>query len=53
VPSAGSLALTKSRSPLPGDTESFTYEKAEFIGAFGTTDWLKGWTAVDAYGFLP
>ncbi|MEX2231700.1 MAG: hypothetical protein WD824_06050 [Cyclobacteriaceae bacterium] len=52
VPSAGSLALTKSRSALPA-ANGFTYETANFIGAFGTTNWMKGWTAADAYGFLP
>lgn len=52
VPSAGSLALTKSRSALPSGN-GFTYETADFIGAFGTTNWIKGWTAADAYGFLP
>jgi hypothetical protein len=53
VPSSGSLALTKSRSALPAATNGFTYETAEFVGAFGTTNWMKGWTAADAYGLLP
>jgi hypothetical protein len=53
VPSAGSLALTKTRSTLPGTTNGFTYGTADFIGAIGTDNWLKGWTAADAYGFLP
>lgn len=53
VPTAGSLALTKERSAFPSSTNGFTYETADFIGAFGTTNWLKGWTAADAYGFLP
>lgn len=53
VPSAGSLALTKSRSAVPSMQNGFTYETADFIGAFGTTNWMKGWTATDAYGFLP
>lgn len=53
LPSAGSLPLTKSRSPLPtGEVNGFTYQTADFIGAFGSTNWLKGWTAADAYGLL-
>jgi hypothetical protein len=53
VPSAGSLALTKTRSTLPASTNGFTYTAADFIGAFGANNWMKGWTAADAYGFLP
>lgn len=53
VPSAGSLALTKSRSALPAAANGFTYETADFIGAFGASNWMKGWTAADEYGFLP
>jgi hypothetical protein len=54
MPTAGSLALTKARSALPGAAvNGFTYQTANHIGAIGTTNWLKGWTAADAYGFLP
>lgn len=53
VPDQGSLALTKPRSTLPENANQFTYEAADFIGAFGSANWLKGWTAVDAYGLLP
>ena len=53
VPESGSLALTKSRSALPAANNGFTYESADFIGAFGTSNWMKGWTATDEYGFLP
>ncbi|MGE5797889.1 MAG: hypothetical protein ACM34N_13970, partial [Ignavibacteria bacterium] len=28
------------------------YEKANYKGAFGSANWLKGWTALDHYGFL-
>lgn len=53
VPAAGSLALTKTRSTLPaGEVNAFTYVAANHIGAFGTNNWLRGWTAVDAYGYL-
>jgi hypothetical protein len=53
VPSAASLALTKSRSALPVATNGFTYIAADYIGAFGNNNWLKGWSAADEYGFLP
>jgi hypothetical protein len=53
VPTASSLALTKSRSALPAATNGFTYTTADFIGAFGSENWLKGWSAADAYGLLP
>jgi hypothetical protein len=53
VPTAGSLALTKTRSALPAATNGFTYTTADFIGAFGSNNWLKGWSAADAYGLLP
>jgi hypothetical protein len=53
VPSAGSLALTKTPSALPSPSNGFTYETANFIGAFNTTNWMKGWTATDSYGLLP
>jgi hypothetical protein len=53
IPTAGSLALTKSRSALPAATNGFTYTTADYVGAFGTNNWLKGWSAADEYGFLP
>ncbi|MEW6194622.1 MAG: T9SS type A sorting domain-containing protein [Bacteroidota bacterium] len=28
------------------------FEKVNYKGAFGSTNWLKGWTALDHYGFL-
>ena len=28
------------------------YEKVNYKGAFGSTNWLKGWTALDHYGYL-
>ena len=53
LPTAGSLALTKTRNTLPAAANGFTYSTADFIGAFGSENWLKGWTAADAYGLLP
>ncbi len=53
VPTANSLALTKERTALPASTNGFTYIAADYIGAFGSSNWLKGWTAADAYGLLP
>ncbi|MEM1043000.1 MAG: T9SS C-terminal target domain-containing protein [Bacteroidota bacterium] len=43
---AGSPALTGAEIPT-GDFESVPY-----VGAFGATNWLKGWTALDALGYL-
>lgn len=28
------------------------FERVNYKGAFGSTNWLKGWTALDHYGFL-
>ena len=28
------------------------YTRVNYKGAFGSTNWLKGWTALDAYGYL-
>ncbi|MDW7680205.1 MAG: T9SS type A sorting domain-containing protein [bacterium] len=35
---------------LPEDDDFFEY--APYKGAFGATNWLKGWTALDHYGIL-
>ncbi len=42
----GSPALQGAQIPS-GDFQNVSY-----IGAFGTTNWLKGWTALDALGYL-
>lgn len=54
LPAAGSAALTAARKPLPAaPVDNFTYTAADYMGAFGTTNWLKGgWTAAEAYGIL-
>ncbi len=36
---------------LQGQTTTF-YDRVNYKGAFGTTNWLKGWTALDHYGYL-
>lgn len=53
IPAASSLALTKGRSAFPAPANGFTYTTADFIGAFGSENWLKGWSAADEYGLLP
>ncbi|NJL12907.1 MAG: T9SS C-terminal target domain-containing protein [Microscillaceae bacterium] len=54
LPAAGTLAFTKTRSALPGAAvNGFTYSMANYIGAFGDTNWLRGWTATDFYGLMP
>ncbi len=50
-PQTGSPALTKTAADYPVDDEWFT--QTDYIGAFGQTNfWLKGWTMLDAAGFL-
>lgn len=54
VPAAGSLPLTKTPNALPGGAvNGFTYQTANYIGAFNTSNWMIGWTAADAYGYIP
>lgn len=49
-PQTGSPALT---SPLTPPNNGF-YTQVSYKGAFSKDDlWLRGWTALDAYGFLP
>ncbi|HYG40225.1 MAG TPA: hypothetical protein VD908_16465 [Cytophagales bacterium] len=52
LPVADGAAFTTPRAALPAADNGFTYETADFIGAFGTNNWMKGWTAADAYGLL-
>ncbi|WP_224999888.1 hypothetical protein [Cesiribacter sp. SM1] len=52
VPAAGTLPLSMERSEYPGSINGFDYEAVEYIGAFGDTNWMRGWTAADAYGLL-
>ncbi len=33
--------------------QSEFFDKANFKGAFGSSNWLKGWTALDHYQYLP
>ena len=41
--------LTSNLGPAPEDA---FFDNTSFIGAFGDTNWLLGWTALDAYGYL-
>ncbi len=47
VPPAGSIALTASRRALPAGDNFFT--TANYIGAFGSSNWMSGWTAYETY----
>jgi len=49
-PGAGSPAL-EGTTDLPDDDEFF--QVANYKGAFGGSLWLRNWTALDSYGFLP
>ncbi|MBU0475792.1 MAG: T9SS type A sorting domain-containing protein [Bacteroidetes bacterium] len=47
--SSGSVAYNNLASYPAGDD---FYEVVNYKGAFGQTNWLKGWTALDHYGYL-
>ena len=47
LPSGG--VLTSDLGPAPDDN---FFDNTSFIGAFGDTNWLLGWSALDAYGYL-
>ena len=32
---------------------SDVFQQVNYKGAFGVSNWLKGWTALDSYGYLP
>jgi hypothetical protein len=46
VPPSTSRALTATRHPIPSDG---FFTAAAYIGAFGTTNWMSGWTAYETY----
>ena len=48
-PAAGGPAYQNLAGYPAGDD---FYEKVNYKGAFGSTNWLKGWTALDHYGYL-
>lgn len=52
LPVTGGAAFTTPRAAIPATVDGFSYETADFIGAFGVNNWMKGWTAADAYGLL-
>lgn len=35
-----------------GEVDGFMYEDVDFKGAFGTANWLSGWTAASEYGII-
>ncbi|MCC9137094.1 hypothetical protein ACFSKU_20545 [Pontibacter silvestris] len=47
VPATGSSALSGGAAP----SGSF-FQSTDYVGAFGTTNWLKGWTYLDQRGYL-
>ena len=47
--SSGSVAYNNLASYPAGDD---FYDVVNYKGAFGQTNWLKGWTALDHYGYL-
>ncbi len=47
-PAGDSPALSHPTAPLPGDP---FFTPAPYIGAFGRTNWTRGWTALDNLGY--
>ncbi|VAX28429.1 hypothetical protein MNBD_IGNAVI01-2918 [hydrothermal vent metagenome] len=45
------LFILSAFAVVSAQTSEF-YEKVNYKGAFGSTNWLKGWTALDHYSFL-
>lgn len=52
LPAESGAAFTAGRFTYSDVVDGFTYEAVDYIGAFGTDNWLRGWTAADAYGLL-
>ncbi|MDQ8202724.1 hypothetical protein [Pelagicoccus sp. SDUM812003] len=50
-PSADSPAFSNARKALPADDP--WYLSVDHIGAFGSTNWLYGWSYLDSAGYLP
>jgi hypothetical protein len=51
LPAAAGPAFTGPLFTAPGaPVDGFTYETTTFKGAFGTANWLSGWTAAYEYG---
>merc|ERR1712167_315411 len=46
----GSSLWTAARTALPADDDFFV--EANYRGAFGEDNWLKGWTYLDAKGLV-
>jgi hypothetical protein len=51
IPTAAGPAFTDV-AEVPAATDGFTYEDVDYKGAFGTTNWLDGWTAASHYGIF-
>ncbi|ARS37295.1 hypothetical protein [Pontibacter actiniarum] len=48
LPATGSIALTGGAVPSNGGF----FKSVDYIGAFGTDNWMKGWTYIDQLGYL-
>lgn len=51
IPNAAGPAFTDGAA-VPAAVDGFTYEEVDYKGAFGTTNWLEGWTAASHYGIF-
>ena len=52
-PVSNSPLLTASRSPFPSDAPAGFFESAKHRGAFGSSNWLAGWSYLSKKGYLP
>ena len=50
-PAFGGPAYSTDRADLPEDDDFFI--TADYKGAFGSTLWIRGWSALDFHGLLP
>ncbi len=49
-PASGSPALGAAAQQSNTENDPF-FDKVSYVGAFGATNWLKGWTALDQLGY--
>ena len=53
LPESASIVFTKTLSGYPqSPVNGFEYQDVNYLGAFGSDNWLQGWSAVSAYGML-
>lgn len=51
-PATGSPAFTRALAAYPAEAGADFFTEVDYLGAFGATNWLAGWTALDMTGFV-